>query len=113
MISGGFRTDFRYINTDDKPGILDTRSNTAYPLNVYHFNSGLGYNFKRGSIIVGTQFSYGQEKNQEQVINLTEPVEYINPSILPLTGPLHNDVLVRYYDITIYFGFLFNFMKEE
>lgn len=113
MISGGFRTDFRYTNITEKPAILEQNKNAVYPLNVYHLNSGLGYNFRRGSIIVGTQFSYGQEKNQEQIVNLTEPVEYINPSILPLTGPLNKEVLVRYYDITIYFGFLFNFMKEE
>jgi len=31
---------------------------------------------------------------------------------MPLTGELNNNVLVRYYDVTIYLGFLFNFMKE-
>jgi len=58
------------------------------------------------------QFSYGQDKNQRQVVNLTQPVEYINEMIMPLTGELNNNVLVRYYDVTIYLGFLFNFMKE-
>ena len=113
MISGGFRTDFRYLNISDKPGFLEYNSKYLYLLNIYHLNTGLGYNFKRGSIIMGMQFSFGQEKNQPQIVNLSEPVEYISENTLPLTGPIYRDVLVRYYDITMYFGFLFNFMKTE
>jgi len=112
MISGGFRTDFRYMDNSDEQGFLENNEKGYYPLNVYHFNSGLGYNFNRGSIILGMQFSYGQDKNQQQVINLSEPVEYISETILPLTGPLNNQVLIRYYDVTIYFGFLFNFLNK-
>ncbi len=44
--------------------------------NVYHVNYGLGFNFKRGSIILGMQFSHGQSNDQKQIVNLTEPVEY-------------------------------------
>ena len=39
--------------------------------------------------------------------------EYINDNIMPLTGPLSNNVTIRYYDLSIYLGFLFNFMKDE
>jgi hypothetical protein len=112
MISGGFRTDFRYSGNSDEQGFIQNNNKSYYPLNVYHFNSGLGYNFEKGSIILGMQFSYGQNKNQEQLVNFTEPVEYVSETILPLTGPLNNQVLIRYTDITIYFGFLFNFLKK-
>jgi len=81
-------------------------------MNVYHFNSGMGYNFRRGSITLGMQFSYGQENNQNQIINFTEPVEYISDKIMALTGPVNNVVMVRYFDVSVYFGFMFNFMKE-
>jgi hypothetical protein len=113
MISGGFRTDFRYVNNHGKRGFLEYNRAYTYPLNVYHFNSGLGYNFKRGSIILGMQVSYGQEKNQGQIVNLARPVEYISEEIMPLTGPVANQVLVRYTDISIYFGFMFNFINQE
>ena len=59
------------------------------------------------------QFSYGQDKDIEQVVNYSEPVEYINDKILPLTGTLSNNVLLRYFDVSVYFGFLFNFMKDD
>jgi hypothetical protein len=112
MISGGFRTDFRYSDSAERPGIPIYNEKAAYPMSVYHFNSGMGYNFKKGSIILGMQFTYGQDKNQKQIVNLTSPVEYISELIMPLTGQLNNNVLIRYYDITMYLGFLFNFMKE-
>jgi hypothetical protein len=113
MFSGGFRTDFRYFNTFEDPGLLQMNKRTNYNVNVYHFNYGFGRNFKRGSITLGMQFSYGQEKDQRQAVNLSGPVEYINDDILPLTGPLSDNVTIRYYDISIYLGFLFNFMKDE
>jgi hypothetical protein len=112
MVSGGFRTDFKYTDPADDPGFMEINKRSNYTINVYHFNSGMGYNFKRGSVTLGMQFSYGQEKDQRQIVNLAEPVEYINDKIMPLTGPLYNNVLVRYFDLTVYLGFIFNFMKE-
>jgi len=112
ILSGGFRTDFNNMDSNEKPGFMEFNSKMSYSFNVYHFNYGLGYNFKRGSITLGMQFSYGQEKNQQQIINFTEPVEFISDTLMPLTGPLNSQVLVRYFDVSVYFGFLFNFMKE-
>ena len=111
MISGGFRTDFKYADPESEPGFLEYNKRSSYAINVYHFNFGLGYKFKRGSFILGMQYSYGQEKNQKQVVNLIDPVEYISEEIMPLSGPVNNQVLVRYLDVTVYLGFQFNFMK--
>jgi hypothetical protein len=111
-LSGGFRTDFKYMEHPDKPGFMEVNKRSQYAMNVYHFNSGMGYNFRRGSITLGMQFSYGQENNQNQIINFTEPVEYISDKIMALTGPVNNVVMVRYFDVSVYFGFMFNFMKE-
>jgi uncharacterized membrane protein len=92
---------------------MEKNKRSNYTLNVYHFNYGLGYNFKRGSITLGMQFSYGQEKNLGQIVNLAEPVEFISEKYMPLTGAVSNNVLVRYFDISAYIGFMFNFMKQE
>jgi len=113
MFSGGFRTDFNYNDPVGDGEFPENNQRNFYNFDVYHVNSGLGYGFKRGSIIVGMQFSYGQANDQHQVVNLTDPVEYINDSQLPLTGPISNNVQIRYYDIMVYFGFVFNFMKNE
>jgi hypothetical protein len=113
MLSGGFRTDFNYQDQSVEPGIIGMNEKTNYSMDVYHFNYGLGYNFKRGSITLGMQFSYGQEKNRDQIVNLKDPIEFISENLMPLTGPVGNVVDVRYFDVTIYFGFIFNFMKEQ
>lgn len=111
--SGGFRTDFRCVDYSEYPGFLEYNKKSSYNVNVYHLNYGLNKVFKRGSITLGMQFSYGQDKNENQIVNLTEPVEYISETIMPLTGQINNDVTVRYLDVSIYFAFLFNFMKDE
>lgn len=113
MFSGGFRTDFNYSDPVGYGEFLEYNQRHFYIFDIYHLNSGLGYGFKRGSIILGMQFSHGRANNQRQIVNITDPVEYINDSQLPLTGPIHNNVQIRYYDMMVYFGFIFNFMKNE
>ncbi len=112
MFSGGFRTDFSCLDPDRSSGFPYDNNNTAYTFNVYHVNYGLGFNFKRGSIILGMQFSHGQSNDQKQIVNLTEPVEYISEAQMPLTGEIQNNVKIRYNDISVYLGFMFNFLKE-
>ena len=112
MFSGGFRTDFSCLDLSGDEKFPYSNKKTYYSYNVYHVNYGLGYQFKRGSIILGMQFSHGEEQDQRQIVNLTEPVEYINDSVMPLTGELKNNVQIRYNDISVYLGFMFNFLKE-
>jgi hypothetical protein len=113
MFSGGFRTDFNYFDQVQEEEYLSYNQKTFYTFDLYHVNYGLGYGFKRGSIILGMQFSHGRANDQPQVINLTDPVEYISDAQLPLTGPINYNVKIRYNDIMIYFGFVFNFLKEK
>jgi hypothetical protein len=112
MFSGGFRTDFNCLDPGSSKVFPYNNTNTAYHFNVYHVNYGLGFNFKRGSIILGMQFSHGQSNDQKQIVNLTEPVEYISDTQMPLTGEIQNNVQIRYNDISVYLGFMFHFLKE-
>jgi hypothetical protein len=112
MFSGGFRTDFNALDEKQNKEFPNNNRKTIYGFNVYHINYGLGYAFKRGSIILGMQFSHGDAKDQRQIVNLTEPVEYISEAQMPLTGELKNNVQFRYNDISVYFGFMLNFLKE-
>jgi hypothetical protein len=112
MFSGGFRTDFNYLEFPEDMEFPKYNHKTYYIFDVYHINYGLGYKFKRGSIILGMQFSHGRMNDQRQVVNLNEPEEYISEAQMPLTGPISNNVQIRYYDISVYLGFMFNFLKE-
>jgi hypothetical protein len=112
MFSGGFRTDFNSIDPVQKGGeFLLQNKRSFYAFDLYHVNYGLGYGFKRGSIILGMQFSHGRANDQSQVVNLTNPVEYIDDNQMPLTGPINQNVKIRYNDVMVYFGFVFNFLK--
>ena len=112
VYSGGFRTDFNYLDTSDDPEFPYNNGNAFYVFDVYHLNSGISYSFKRGSITLGMQFSHGRVNDQEQILNLTEPVEYISDNQMPLTGVITNQVQVRYWDLSVYFGFVFDFLKQ-
>ena len=112
IYSGGFRTDFNYLDMSDDPEFPYNNNNAFYVFDVYHLNSGINYSFKRGSITLGMQFSHGRVNDQEQILNLTEPVEYISDNQMPLTGVTTNQVQVRYWDLSVYFGFVFDFLKQ-
>lgn len=113
MFSGGFRTDFTSVDPRQEGEYLSDNQKTFYTFDLYHVNFGLGYGFKRGSIILGMQFSHGRSNDQRQVVNLTDPVEFISGDQLPLTGPIYQNVKIRYNDLLVYFGFVFNFLKDK
>jgi hypothetical protein len=46
------------------------------------------------------------------LFNLTEPVEYTGEDQMPLTGMTTNQVQVRYWGLSVYFGFVFDFLKQ-
>jgi hypothetical protein len=111
MFSGGFRTDFN-SNKPAEEEYIRYNQKYFYTFDLYHLNYGLGYEFKRGSIILGMQFSHGRANDQRQVVNITQPVEYIGETQMPLTGLVSYNAQIRYNDIMVYFGFVFNFLKE-
>jgi hypothetical protein len=112
MFSGGFRTDFNCLEPSTDKEFPYNNKKSFYTFNVYHINYGLGSTFKRGSIILGMQFSHGRANDQKQIVNITEPVEYISDSQMPLTGEIQDNVKIRYNEISVYFGFMFNFLKD-
>lgn len=113
VYSGGFRTDFNFLDPIDNLEFPWYNSNTFYVFDVYHLNSGINYRFQRGSITLGIQFSHGRANDQNQIFNLTEPVEYISSNQMPLTGVTTSEVQVRYWALSAYFGFVFDFLKQN
>lgn len=113
VYSGGFRTDFNYKDPDEYTEFPWYNNNKFYVFDVYHLNSGINYIFRRGSITLGMQLSHGRANDQEQIFNLTEPVEYISSNQMPLTGVTTSEVQVRYWALSVYFGFVFDFFKQN
>lgn len=110
---GGFRTDFNSKKTMEESELIDDNNRCMYKFDLYHFNLGAGYADQRGSFTLGMQFTYGYGPNQKQMLNIAAPIEYIDDLHIPLTGLTDNNVFIRYYDISVYFSFIFNFMKNK
>ena len=82
----GFRTDFSYRkNLDDFPDDLN-KSIRGMDLDVYHLTGGLSWRVLGQDLITGFQYTIGREKNQKQLINLSDPVEYNLDEMAPLQG---------------------------
>ena len=106
MVSGGFRTDFGYLDPVEDIQFPDYNRKTFYSFDVYHVNLVVVIGLRRGSLSWGRNIQTGRANDQQQIVNLTEPVEYISDSQMPLTGTIGNNVQIRYNDISVYLGFI-------
>jgi hypothetical protein len=112
-LSGGYRSDFNFVAPVEEEEFEQYNTRSIYSFDIYHATYGLSYSFPRGSLILGMQFSHGRKEDQNQIVNLTEPVEYVDESVIPLTGPIYNNVNMKYNDILLYFSFVFNLLKNK
>ncbi|MBC8320631.1 MAG: hypothetical protein H8E34_07905 [Bacteroidetes bacterium] len=110
MFLTGFRTDFNNINNADyKEYSKYNKVNTA-DINIYHYNGGVQFYFLHKYLLVaGGELSFGFDKNQKQIANFSNPVEYSSADRRVLQGPLENKMDVYYFGLNIYLSATFNF----
>jgi hypothetical protein len=80
---------------------------------MYHITCGLSWNIFGQDIITGLEYTLGHSKNQQQIANLSDPVEYIPSELLALQGIPGNDMKSWINAISVYFGASFNFGGEK
>ena len=106
---GGFRTDFNYReNFEDNPRAMNNTM-LGPSLSVHHLTTGLSWNIRGQDLITGLQYTIGRDKNQEQYLNLTNPVEYNFEEMAPLQGTKQNTMNSLLNSLSLYFGATFNF----
>ncbi len=114
MFLSGFRTDFNNINGASY-GDLDSfnKINTT-DINIYHYTGGVQfYLLKKYLLVAGGEISFGYKKNQEQLANFTDPVEYDPEHHYVLQGPIKNIMDVYYFGFNVYLSANFKFGKTE
>lgn len=112
MFLNGFRTDFNNINGADYKQYDNYNKINTTNINIYHYTGGVQfYLLKKYLLVAGGELSFGYDKNQEQLANFTEPVEYDPESHRVLQGELKNDMGVYYLGINIYLSATFNFNR--
>jgi hypothetical protein len=109
MMMAGFRTDFNYRKNYDYNPYAQNKTLKGLDLDIYHFTGGLSWRIKGQDLITGLQYTVGREKNQQQFMNLSDPVEFNTTEMEPLQGTRQNTMKTFFNSLSLYFGATFNF----
>lgn len=113
FLMAGFRTDFNYVKDMDLGDFGNYKTVQNLNLDLYHLSCGLLWNILGQEIITGLQYSFGNNRNQQQLVNLSDPVEYNTEENLPLQGTRKNNMSSSINSIIVYIGASFNFGEQK
>lgn len=109
----GFRTDFNYLKNLDMEGFDNRKAVKTISVDNYHFSGGVAWSFLGQDLITGFQYTLGLEKDQTQVVNLSDPVEYNQVEHAALVGNRQDNMSSMINSLSIYIGATFNFGGEK
>lgn len=110
MFLNGFRTDFNNINGADYKQYSSYNKINSTNINIYHYTGGVQFYFlKKYLLVAGGELSFGYDKNQRQLANFTDPVEYNSNYQRVLQGPLEDKMGVYYFGFNVYLSATFKF----
>jgi hypothetical protein len=113
LLMYGFRTDFNSRKNLDYGQYADYNKMESFNVDRYNVTCGLSWNILGQDIITGIQYTLGHTKDQQQLVNLSDPVEYNPVDNTTLQGTLTNDMSSWYNSISLYFGASFNFGGDK
>ncbi len=109
LLLTGFKTNFNYLKGVNYTTAKDLNVIDKINYNVYHITGGLRFKMLKHVLMVGLQQSIGMDRNQPQIINLSDPVEFNTVEMAPLQGNREDNMLVFYNGLSIFLGAIFNF----
>ncbi len=110
---GGFRTDFNYQNKVDYHKYSEYNKFKQIDLDIYHVTGGVQLTIKGQDLLVGLQYSVGLKRDQPQIINFSDPVEYNTVEHAALQGTRQNTMRNVTNELGVFFGATFNFMGSK
>jgi hypothetical protein len=113
MILAGARTDFSYRKGVDYHPYLEHRTVKGFDIDKYHLTGGLTINVFGQDLMAGLQYSIGAQKDQQQFINLSDPIEYNPENFTALQGVKSNNMNVLVNSLSLYFGATINFGSRK
>ena len=105
----GFRTDFNYLKNFDYGKYAAYLMLPNINADNYHVTGGAEFHVFGQKIVSGVDLTFSSAKNQKQIANFTDPVEYNAKDRIPLQGPLENTVTMHYFAINLYLSAILNF----
>ena len=105
----GFRTDFK--NKSNEKSIDDQYSNYnlgRITFDKYHFSIGPIFEMKSFNLITGLQYSWGRNSRMRNLVNMSDPVEYIPELDVSLQGLREDNASAKLNEISLFFGINFD-----
>jgi len=109
MLLSGFKTDFNYKIKDETSLSSPNKSIKSINVDYYHFTTGLTLRIKGQDITAGFKYSLGLSNNTNQMVNLSEPVEFNFDEYKALQGTRTNTVKTVNNSFTLLLAASFNF----
>ena len=101
---GGFRTDFTSGSDDNIRYLGDKFKVNQIHMNKYHFSVGPIFNIKNFKILTGAQYTFGRNSEMTQIVNYSDPVEYIPLTGQSLEGARQNNATVKISELALFLG---------
>ncbi|MFC2106786.1 OmpP1/FadL family transporter [Bacteroidota bacterium] len=100
----GFRTDFNNFTIQDE--LFDGIVMSGRTWNLYHITLGASWKKEKSKITAGFEYTYGRQKNIQQIVNFTNPT--IENGTL---GELNNNMTGIDHGIALVLGYTFYFSQ--
>jgi hypothetical protein len=104
LLLGGFKTDFNYLEGLDFGELDDYNKFADVNFDVFHLAAGLRFSIKKHQFFSGIQYSYGHKRNQLQLVNFSDPVEYNTVEQAPLQGARDNSMQFSHNAVSLFIG---------
>jgi len=113
LILTGFRTDFNYLKDYQYGDLSEYNTSPDRNFDVYHLTGGGQVTIFGHNIMAGIQYSFGNAKNQTQLYNLSDPVEWNAIEQAPLQGTRDDSMSSAFHGVSLFFGATFNFGQKK
>jgi hypothetical protein len=113
MLLGGLKTDFSYNKKIQSNPNIPSNNIKSIDVDLYHLTTGLTVRILGQDITAGLQYSLGINKDKQQFLNLSDPVEFNFVELKALQGTRTNTVNTSFNSITILLAASFNFNNNE
>jgi len=112
-LRGGVRTDFNARNNHRivfTPQLPDMK---IIHYDKFHITTGGTYFSTKVDVLLGLQYTFGRKKNQENLINLADPIEYNPSNDDALQGIRQNNMTVQHHEFSLFFGLTYSFTQKS
>ena len=79
---------------------------------MYHFSLGTSLSILKNVVNAGISYSVGQQKDQKQLLNLSDPVEYNTEEGAALQGTRTNTMNISSSQINLFLGLTLNWPRS-